>query len=180
MTNKKKLLGIFIFLFITTISKADPIVEGKTIFTSRCAACHNVNKVLVGPALGGVDQRHTTEWIINFVHSSQTMVKKGDKDAVALFQKFNNIPMPDHPDLTENDIKGIIEYIKSEAKPIDENKPPFPKPLKMPSNAVPLSISADSGFFVTYFLAIGTLISVLLFAVKVTGSRNANEKEVKS
>ena len=30
--------------------------EGKTIFSTRCAGCHNVNKTLTGPALAGVDQ----------------------------------------------------------------------------------------------------------------------------
>ena len=174
MKTRKTLFGILMLLLIATISKADPIVEGKATFTSRCAACHNVNKVLVGPALAGVDERRSTEWIINFVHSSQTMVKKGDKDAVAIFQKFNNIPMPDHPDLTENDIKGILEYIKSEAKPIEENKAPFAKPGKKPINATPLNVSADYGFFLSYFMAIGILISVLLFAVRVTGIRKAS------
>lgn len=179
MTIKKSLLGILILTLAVMLAKADPIEESRALFTSRCASCHNVNKVLVGPALGGVDQRRSTEWIINFVHSSQTMVKKGDKDAVALFAKFNSIPMPDHSDLSENDIKGIIEFIKSEAKPLEESKAPFAKPGKKPLNAVPLSVSTDYGFFSAYFLAVGILISVLLFAVRVTEIRKARaEKSV--
>jgi len=94
---------------------------------------------------------------------------------VALFQKFNNIPMPDHPDLSEDDIKGILAYIKSEAKPIEENKAPFAKPGRRPSNAVPLNIATDYGFFLTYFFSVGILISVLLFAVRVAGIRKASE-----
>ena len=86
---------IFGFLFIkTTNAKTPPEEEGKTIFVSRCASCHHVNKTVVGPALSGVDERRSMDWIINFVHSSQTMVKKGDKDAVGLFKKFNSMPMP--------------------------------------------------------------------------------------
>jgi len=92
---------------------APPIAEGKAIFSTRCAGCHNVNKVVTGPALAGVDQRHSIDWIINFVHSSQTVIKGGDEKAVALFEKFNKIPMPDHPDLTAGNIKSIVEYIKS-------------------------------------------------------------------
>src|SRR3954453_23031204 len=114
MRTKLLLLGIVLFTGITKIY-ADPIEDGKTIFMTRCAACHNVNKQLTGPALAGVDQRHSIDWIINFVHSSQTLVKGGDAQAVALFEKFNKIPMPDHPDLTSDDIKSIVSYIKSEA-----------------------------------------------------------------
>jgi cytochrome c2 len=89
---------LFLLTFFTAIvvsaNATPPVEDGKTIFTARCAACHNVNKQLTGPALAGVHERRSIDWIIKFVHSSQTMVKSGDKDAVALFEKFNKIPMP--------------------------------------------------------------------------------------
>jgi len=50
------------------------------------------------------------EWIIKFVTSSQTMIKDGDKDAVALFVEYNNIIMPD-PNLSEEQIKVILNFI---------------------------------------------------------------------
>src|SRR5215213_6546277 len=102
---------LLFFALLTTIvlHAAPPAEEGKTIFTSRCAGCHNVNKQVVGPALAGVNQRRSLDWIINFVHSSQTVIQKGDKDAVALFKQFNNIPMPDHKDLSEGQIKNLVE-----------------------------------------------------------------------
>lgn len=110
--------GAFVLLLIMSVAAmaAPPAEEGKTIFSTRCAGCHSVHKVLTGPALAGVDQRRTLEWIISFVQSSQTMIKKGDKDAVALFEKFGKIPMPDHADLTDDNIKSIVAYIKTEAE----------------------------------------------------------------
>ena len=111
-----KIKFLFIALALSVAAAAaPPTEEGRTIFTSRCAGCHNINKVLTGPALAGVDKRRSIDWIINFVHSSQTVIKKGDKDAVALFEKFNRIPMPDHADLTPDNIKSIVAYIQSEA-----------------------------------------------------------------
>ena len=68
---------------------------------------------MTGPALAGVDQRRSIDWIINFVHSSQTVIKNGDAYAVALYQKFNKVQMPDHPDLSPGDIKNIVAYIKT-------------------------------------------------------------------
>jgi cytochrome c2 len=170
--NKRMKIKLPIFWLIgLTFSSvnvsADPPSEGKTIFTSRCAACHSVNKTLTGPALAGVDQRRTIDWIINFVHSSQTVIKSGDKDAVALYEKFNHIPMPDHPDLKDDDIKNIVEYIKSEAKPVEEEKAPFARPGKKKPNYTPLSITNDWHYFVSYFGAVFILIGTLLFAVHV-------------
>ena len=62
---------MFLLVMITALTGvvyANPLETGKTIFTSRCAACHNVNKVVLGPALSGVDKRHSIDWIIQFVH----------------------------------------------------------------------------------------------------------------
>ena len=162
---KIKLLFLAILVASTT-QAAPPLEEGKAIFSARCAACHNVNKNLTGPALAGVDTRRSMDWIINFVQSSQTMVKNGDKDAVALFNQFNQIPMPDHPDLSEASIRNIVEYVKSEATAGGEEKAPFAKPAILRPNYTPLSIS-NYGFFLTYFALIALLIGVLLFAVQM-------------
>jgi mono/diheme cytochrome c family protein len=153
-------------LFTISLFAAPPVEEGKTIFAARCAACHNVNKVLTGPALAGVDQRRSLEWIVNFVHSSQTVIKKGDKDAVALFNQFNHIQMPDHPDLTADNIKNIVEYIKTEAGSTGAEKAPFAKPGKLRPSYQPLSIR-NYGFFLSYFALVGLLIGVLIFAVQL-------------
>jgi cytochrome c551/c552 len=165
MRTKLLLLGIVWLGGITKIF-ADPIEDGKTIFMTRCAACHNVNKQLTGPALAGVDQRHSIDWIINFVHSSQKLVTGGDKAAVELFQRFNGVTMPDHPDLTEENIKSIVDYVKS-ATVIADNKAPFAKPSKLQPYYRPLSIWQDYLVFLVYFFVVVLLIITLLFAVRL-------------
>ena len=167
--STKFFASAFFILFCLALNAAPPIEDGKTIFTTRCASCHNVNKVLTGPALAGVHERRSIDWIINFVHSSQTMVKKGDKDAVALFEKFNKIPMPDHPDLTNDNIKSIVDYVKSESKG-GEEKAPFAKPEKLRLNYTPISLTNYS-YFIGFLGAVGVLILVLLFAVEVSAYR---------
>ena len=162
----KKMFLLVMITALTGVVYANPLETGKTIFTSRCAACHNINKVVLGPALSGVDKRHSVNWIIQFVHSSQTMVKGGDKDAVALFEKFNKVAMPDHADLNEEDIKGVLAYIKAEALSVPATSAPFAKPGKKRPNHTPLS-SDDYIFFSMYFFAVAALVRALVYAVQM-------------
>ena len=177
MKTKRIVLSVALLLTMGLIANADPVEEGRAIFSSRCAACHNVNKTMTGPALAGVYDRRSEDWIIKFIKSSQSLVKSGDKDATALFEKFNRIPMPDHPDLTDDNIKSIIEYIKKESKPVDAEKAPFAKPGKKMVNYKPLSLQEDYGLFVIYLVVVGLLISSLVFAVKLNSYRRMRDDE---
>ncbi|HLF65408.1 MAG TPA: cytochrome c [Saprospiraceae bacterium] len=101
-----------------SLSAADSlmVVEGGNLFKLNCTACHQLEQRLVGPALKGVDQRHDEAWILKFVRSSQTMVQSGDSVAVALFNTYNSVIMPDQ-NLNEDQIRSILAYIKDAEKP---------------------------------------------------------------
>ncbi len=173
---KTKIL-IILTLLVQVHAFASPPENGRSIFLSRCASCHNVNKQLVGPALAGVDQRRSMEWIIRFVTSSQSVIKSGDTTAVALFQKFNKVPMPDHSDLAAEDIKSIVEFIKSETKPATADQAPFAKPVKKMAAYQPLSLRNDTGFFIVFLLCVGLLMASLLFGVRVNEIRQKAAKK---
>jgi cytochrome c551/c552 len=157
--RKKIMISIFILLAGCAIFSFTPVNEGKTIFSSRCASCHNVNKVVVGPALAGVTDRHSEEWIIKFVHSSQSVIIGGDTAAVRLYEKFNKIPMPDHPDLTAENIQGILAYIKSETKAFVPD-PSF-RPEKVHPKYTPIT---NLNFFAAY-LGLVILMAVSFVAL---------------
>jgi mono/diheme cytochrome c family protein len=164
MKHAKYILAVFVFDALAAAA-VPPSEEGKAIFTSRCAACHNLNKVLTGPALAGVHERRSMDWIVSFVRSSQSMVKQGDQQAVALFEQFNKIPMPDHTDLTEENIVSIVSYIRESGS--QAVQAPFAKPSRLHPVYLPLSLQEDYGFFLGFFAIVGLLIVVLLFAVQV-------------
>lgn len=171
MKNKIILLIFFLTISISLFAYTPP-EEGKSIFMSRCAACHTVNKNTTGPALSGIDLRRSIDWIISFVQSSQSMIKKGDTTAVAIFEKFKRIQMPDHADLTNENIKSIVAYIKAESKLISDDKVPFAKPGQKKPSYLPISIR-NYGFFIVYFAVVVALILVLYFAVQLkTYERN--------
>lgn len=163
--------AVFLFAIVSLLSiytlAAPPADEGKSIFLARCASCHNVHKTLVGPALAGISDRRPTNWIVRFVQSSQSMIKSGDKEAVALFAQYNNIPMPDHADLSAEKIKGIIDYITAETKTAAATeKPPFARMTKLRPAYVPLAIT-DYPFFISLAVVVLLLVLGLLALVKV-------------
>lgn len=86
--------------------------SGKELFQQRCTACHSIGGGrLVGPDLAGVGDRRPEGWLLKFIKSPQALLRSGDKEAVALFEEFNGIVMPDQT-LSDSQIRGILDYIK--------------------------------------------------------------------
>jgi cytochrome c551/c552 len=174
---KKKItisaLTLLLSVFVFSIPPTD---EGKMIFTSRCASCHNINKTVVGPALAGVNERHTEDWIVHFVHSSQTVINSGDQTAVALYEKFNKVPMPDHLDLSAESIKGILAYIKSETK-VPVKDPSF-RPDRIHAQYTPI-LSTNYAFFAAYLGLVVLMAASMVALVKVKEiQRNKSDDRV--
>ena len=170
METKTKILLVTILLSVSALTTiaAPPSEEGKTIFAARCAACHNVNKVLVGPALAGVDQRRSIDWIVKFVHSPQTIIKGGDEYAVALLNKYK-VQMPDHSDLTPENIKSVVEYIKTEAKAGSEK--PVVTTTETKTDYISLIIT-NKGLLLSSLALVAILLAALWFLIKTKQQRS--------
>lgn len=168
MKTKIILAATILFTALTTLA-APPAEEGKTIFAARCAACHNVNKVLVGPALAGVDQRRPIDWIVKFVHSPQTVIKSGDQYAVDLLNKFK-VQMPDHPDLTADNIKSVVEYIKTEAGATEQTVVKT-EPAQEKTNYISM-VLGNKGLLISSLALVAILLAALFFLIKTKQARS--------
>lgn len=176
--NGKLILIILLFCYSLPSGVADP-AEGKKLFQARCASCHNVNKKLTGPALAGVDQRHSEAWILQFVKASQSMVKAGDKEALAVYNANNQVAMPDHPDLSDDMIRDILAYVKEEAgKAPQADDAPFSRPGQKEPNLMPLSIY-NFPFMIAYIVLVVIIIILLVFLVNVKGYEHHMEEKQK-
>lgn len=109
MRQPIKLLSILLLSLLSAHPPASA-QDGEKIFKQNCGACHVIGRRLVGPDLTGIADKQSKEWIHSFVKSSQTMIKSGDKDAVAIFKEFNDMVMPDQP-LSDGDIDQVLAYI---------------------------------------------------------------------
>src|SRR3989338_6361636 len=110
---RKSVVGVLVVAgWLIGSQTASAQESGKEIFQQRCAACHSIGGGrLVGPDLKGVNDKRPEDWLLKFTKSSQALVKSGDKTAMALFEEFNKIPMPDQA-LSDEQIKKVLAHIK--------------------------------------------------------------------
>ncbi len=88
---------------------------GEQLFQTTCFACHTIGSGrLVGPDLAGVHETRSQEWLEQFVKSSQTLVKNGDPDAVALVAEYNGMVMPNTV-MSEQQIREVLNYIRTKS-----------------------------------------------------------------
>ncbi|MFT3826920.1 MAG: c-type cytochrome [Chitinophagaceae bacterium] len=92
-----------------------PVAQvGARLFNDNCSSCHTENDLGRAPALANVEDRHTREWIYSYVRNSADMIRKGDKQAVEVHQQWNQLPMNAFPNLTNDEIDAVLEYIKAQ------------------------------------------------------------------
>ncbi|WP_257883378.1 cytochrome c [Hymenobacter sp. DG01] len=101
---------------------AAAIAAGDALFKGNCAQCHDVNEVVVGPALAGIAKRRPISWIIPWVKNSSKMVAKGDEYAVKIFNQYQKQEMPSFQ-LTDREIKAIVTYIEFQEQHIEHSIP---------------------------------------------------------
>ncbi|MCR6640622.1 MAG: cytochrome c [Sporocytophaga sp.] len=86
--------------------------NGSRLFKANCSPCHALTKELVGPALKGISRRRSMKWIVSVVQNSQKVIGSGDRYAVELYNQYGMAEMKSFPELSENNIRDIINYIE--------------------------------------------------------------------
>lgn len=87
--------------------------DGEKLFKSNCAACHKIDKKLVGPALAGTEDRwggrdKLYPWIKNATQYLKD--NPGDAYAQKLFEEYNKSIMTAQA-LTDAEIDAILDYV---------------------------------------------------------------------
>ena len=104
----------FFFILTTQVFAQGDVSKGKSLFNANCAACHKLNKKLVGPALGKVSERRSMEWLKAWIKNNNALRASGDADAIAIYEEYNGSPMTAFPQLSDKDIEDIIAYTDAE------------------------------------------------------------------
>ena len=117
---KRYFAPLFLLLFFSFSSHSQDvdIAKGKSLFNANCAACHKLNKNLVGPKLSGVTDKYEKEWLYTWIKNSSAMIKSGDQRAVAVYEEWNKVAMNAFPQLSNDDIDNILAYTEYKPDPV--------------------------------------------------------------
>lgn len=157
--NKLKVhLGVLSLFLVLSLSGFSQ--DGKKLFKANCAACHKIDKKLVGPALAGVEDRwENRDNLVSWISNSGQYLKDnpGDSYAQDLFKSFNGTQMPAVA-ISREEIDAILAYIAT--------------PPAEPVAAAPVAQVADSAptedytnvwlisFTLIFLVVLGVLLSV--------------------
>ncbi len=93
------------------------IPRGEQIFRTRCVTCHSVtgNELAdaLGPDLLGITQRREMLWLLNWLKAPDQMLKNKDPIALALYEQYNQLQMPNMR-LNKGEVMALIEYMNDE------------------------------------------------------------------
>lgn len=84
---------------------------GEAKFQAICTACHMAEQRMIGPALKGVYERRSPEWVMNMILNPDGMLKE-DPIAKALLKEYNNAIMLNQ-NLSEEDARNLAEYLRT-------------------------------------------------------------------
>ena len=121
LKNVKSKSMLFFLLLIFSFSSHSQdldVNKGKSLFNANCAACHKLNKNLIGPALAGVSEKYEKEWLYTWIKNSSAMIKSGDERAVAIWEEYNKAAMNAFPQLSNEDIDNILAYTDYKPEPV--------------------------------------------------------------
>ena len=190
MTQKKNhsLRSIFFGFLLSSLAltslygqEGDP-VKGKALFNANCAACHQLDKKMTGPALRYVETRLSEdegldrEWLNAWIRNSNSVIKSGDAYANKIYNEYNGAAMTAYPQFSDDDISNILAYTAQ-----DKAAPPAAA-VAVASSQAPTGDSDFSKMIVLSALAIlFGLLALGLFLVNKTLKRFAvaNEVEIK-
>ena len=156
---------VFSFSFNAYSQDVD-IAKGKSLFNANCAACHKLNKNLIGPALAGVSAKYEKEWLYSWIKNSSAMIKAGDERAVAIWEEYNKAAMNAFPQLSNMDIDNILAYTDYK-----------PEPVAAVATAISASQSSEGGSVSTDIILI-VLVIILLVLVTMLFMVNKTLKAI--
>ena len=105
------------------------ISKGENLFRTRCAACHTIgaDEVVrskapdIGPDLLNVTQKRDRAWLTRYVKEPDKMLAEKDPLAVALFDAYENVRMPNLR-LSDVDVQALLTYIEEESRRMEHQK----------------------------------------------------------
>lgn len=102
--------GKFTNVEISPTLEKEKANAGEKIFEVKCSSCHKLgDEKLVGPGWKGVTNRHTPEWVMNFITNPDVMLDKDPKAQAML--ELCLVRMPNQ-NLSDEEARNIYEFMR--------------------------------------------------------------------
>jgi mono/diheme cytochrome c family protein len=172
---KKGLIAISLLLSTgaSVYAQGDP-KKGQDLFKANCAACHALDKKVVGPALGGIvdklkkEQNLDTDWLHKWIINNDKLRASGDKYANQVYEENGKVAMQVFEGkLTEADVDDILAYTTN--PPAEEpaaDKAGDAAATDMQSVQADKANQLNSKIMVAAFIAIAGLLFWLLLKIR--------------
>ncbi len=90
--------------------------HGEALFNTRCEACHSLGaEEGIGPGLAGVMAKRDPHWLKQWIKEPDRMISQNDPTALALYQQYKNLPMPNLR-LSDADVDSVIQFLSEREK----------------------------------------------------------------
>jgi len=114
----KKLFFSILFSALVLMGNTLFAQDGRALFMTNCASCHNPVKVVIGPALKGVSERIPDKKLLHdWIHNNNKVLASGNPYFNALYTQYNKTSMTTFPSLTDGEIDAIIKYVETYQAP---------------------------------------------------------------
>ena len=162
---------ILVFVFSVKNISAQP--NGEKLFKANCASCHYpTDAKLIGPGLKGAQER----WPDNaklyaWIRNAPEFLKTGDPYATALYEQYNKTLMTPFPDLKDEEIAAILDYIENPPEKVASKEDTSEQLGKEPTG------SNTTLFVLMGLLALFLILIVVLGGIKKSLQKVVNEKQ---
>ena len=194
------LLAVFFPIYLFGQEASGDPANVKDLFKANCAAWQKLEGKLVGPPLGGVTEKKSAEWLHKWIKNSQALIAAGDKDAIAIFEEYNKVPMLAYESiLSDEDINNVLAYVADPAKADAAAAPAAPAAGDATAGAAPAATgdaaatttapvkeTSNKSLAIVLFSASVLLLALLVFfvvkanrEVKKLAKENNNEEYLK-
>lgn len=112
------------FVVLSTAAYAQDPAKGEALFKSNnCGSCHKMDTRMTGPALGPAIASEPDEaYLIKWIQNNQALIAAKNPKALAIYNEYNQAQMSVFTNLSDQDVKDILGYVKVEWKKIQDAK----------------------------------------------------------
>jgi len=136
-----RLLFVVSFVILSNTAYAQDPAKGEALFkSSNCGSCHKIDVRMTGPALGPTIASEPDEaYLIKWIQNNQALIAAKNPKALTIYNEYNQSQMSVFTNLSDQDVKDILGYVKDQWKKVQAAK------VAAPAGGATGASATDSG-----------------------------------